>query len=100
MHNNSKVARTALTKAAQTRMIQIVTDEATRLGYVARSYSGRGMNGRRCLAVTVPNPVGFACVIGNTVAQLGAEIDTNISWDQMGNDYVVYWPGLAAPVGT
>lgn len=70
--------------------------------YEIRSYSGRSMYGRTCLAVTVEDmsalfKLGAAVYEEMTVtcqkeADMLFEIQTH--WDAMGRQYVVYWPEI------
>lgn len=60
-------------------------------GRVYRHYSGRGMYGAQCLGVEcgdVPACIEAAACHGLTGAR----------WDNMGCDYIVYWPKLADAV--
>lgn len=78
-------------------MTGLIESLAGENGLTIDGYRGRRMDGR-CLAVTaVPNPVGFAFMLGHAAGQVGAEIDDNIWWDALGDDFVVYWPDLPAP---
>lgn len=54
------------------------------MGLEPRSYSGRGMFGRECVAVVVTHPGGH-------------ELPKGWVWDSMGRDVVVYWPRKAWP---
>lgn len=54
--------------------------KAESLGYKVREYSGRGMFGRECPAVTVENPSDF-------IAEMGMK---GLLTDNMGLKYVVY----------
>jgi len=71
-------------------------------GYEPRSYSGRGMYGVKCLAVTCENPANMIRrVIKVSVAYETREhtIDliedlNNPQEDSMGTKSVVYWPGI------
>ena len=56
------------------------TEKAEELGYAVYQYSGRGMFGRRCPAVTVSN-------VANFIAEMGMK---GLKWDNMGLNYVVY----------
>jgi hypothetical protein len=66
---------------------------------VMHSYSGRFMYGRRCLGVEVTNPVRFALLVGTFSAQapdpeVPIAAANGVHWDQMGKDFIVYWPDL------
>jgi len=74
--------------------------------YEAFAYSGRGMYGDRCLAVTTDSPGGAAQAVLDVVqacAENGAAEDVlelvrllrGSRTDSMGRDTVVYWPGLS-----
>lgn len=64
------------------------------LGYNTRAYSGRGMYGRSCLAVTVDDePLTVAWDIARSASEDEQELlPANICWDNMGRSSVVYWP--------
>lgn len=63
---------------------------------VIYAYSGKGMYGRRCLAITGK--------IGDAMAFVGGLLQEEPSWDveqlkevymdSLGMDVVVYWPGI------
>jgi len=55
-------------------------EKAESLGYTVRTYSGRGMFGRSCPAVTVDNPNDF-------IAEIGMK---GLKIDNMGRSYIVY----------
>lgn len=67
-------------------------------GYEARDYSGRGMFGKDCVGLTVPQ--GGAFKAGAAVAaQLDEEgrgelAELSCSSDAMGRDVIVYFPGV------
>lgn len=83
-----------LTDLEKTQMTRVITDCAAGNDLAVASYKPKGVPGR-CLAVKeVLNPVGFAYVVGHAVGQLGFTIDDNIGWDQLGRDFVVFWPDL------
>lgn len=63
------------------------------------SYSGRYMYGARCVGVEVNNPVLFAGLVGvftawNEDVDVSNAALTGMCWDEMGKDFVVYWPDL------
>jgi len=72
------------------------------LGYETRSYSGRGMYGKECFAITVDSPyraiqeIAYELGLNN-----GGDDDEaipaprNVAVDNMGTQYVVYWPGVS-----
>lgn len=77
--------------------------EAAEIGDV-RSYSGRAMYGRECLAVTC-NAQEFGHLIANLLRNVsmfddGQDIEEvatamqDMRWDNMGMDMVYYWPGI------
>lgn len=62
-------------------------------GYETRAYSGRGMYGRECLAITVRNPIQVAQDIGWKAARTPeSDFPQQVRTDSMGLDYVIYWP--------
>jgi hypothetical protein len=72
-------------------------------GQDIRSYSGRGMNGRECLGVVVPDINSFLKVV--LVATLDEDFDKslgqdiidaidNMKEDSMGRDTIVYFPDI------
>lgn len=67
-------------------------------GYETRSYSGRAMFGKTCLAVTVSDPVIAAQNIGYGIGVHSEQVEDElrsvkaIRWDQMGLQYILYWP--------
>lgn len=74
------------------------------LGFETRSYSGRGMFGQECLAITVGDPLiaiqeiayetGAAATRQEEDGEEEVKMPTNIKMDSMGYEYVVYWPGV------
>lgn len=75
------------------------------------AYSGRGMHGRSCPAVTTGDIYQLGVRIGREIQQAGEDgkLEPNIHhvlirWltcghavDHMGRDWVVYWPDLQKP---
>jgi hypothetical protein len=69
--------------------------------FKTRSYSGRGMFGKECLAVTVEDIVKGTWDIATMLAEYNAEAaDLNeepipeprgMRYDNMGRQYVIYW---------
>ena len=68
-------------------------------GYEPRSYSGRGMYGKECIGVTVESVQQlFQAIL--RAAHDNEEMDmlfddqifADANWDNMGRDYIVYWP--------
>lgn len=78
-------------------------------GFEVRSYSGRCMYGRRCLAVVVPDVLAALQGIFEGLADRLDDLDQvrdlceslgNPSSDQMGrSDGVLYWPSVEWPEG-
>jgi len=56
-------------------------------GKLIRDYSGRGMSGTRCPAITCSNP-------NETLEEAGAHGIRGAKIDKMGHQYVLYWPYL------
>lgn len=63
------------------------------LGFETRSYSGRGMYCKECLAVTSEDPIGD---IQDIAFEIGRDEDMGkpprVAFDSMGKSYVIYWP--------
>lgn len=73
------------------------------MAYEVHEYSGRGMFGARCLAVTCDNPSGWIAEVFLYLAENNtpyseiiqvAEILKDSRTDSMGRASVVYWPNL------
>ena len=69
--------------------------------YLPHSYSGRGMMGRTCLAITVDEPMEALQEIAFEAGAHSANAHRSedeirmpkvVRWDNMGLQYVVYWP--------
>ena len=58
-------------------------------GKIYHGYSGRGMYGAQCLGIVCPDPV--PCI--EYAAENGIR---GAVYDQMGLDYIVYWPEIRA----
>lgn len=58
--------------------------ELENIGLEPWNYSGRGMFGKECVAVTVRHPGDH-------------ELPKGWDWDSMGRETVVYWPRMAWP---
>jgi hypothetical protein len=83
----------------------------TNAGFEVRSYSGRGMNGKTCLAVVVDREDNaaamFAELLALTSSHDGSSTDTlavmeviqealrDHRTESMGRDTVVYWPNVS-----
>jgi hypothetical protein len=72
-------------------------------GYEPRCYSGRGMYGKTCLAITIEGNVlqqmmDMAYAIGMQEGESTddeiVEMPFNVLTDSMGLDTVVYWPNV------
>lgn len=62
-----------------------------------RSYSGRGMNGRKCLAVTTTDGQSVLHLLSQIVSgcedvEEAEELLRSARTDAMGTETVVYWP--------
>ena len=85
-----------LTLPQKRQLVDLIGSLADENGLRVGSYRPRGMR-HRCLAVrTVSNPAGFGCMLGLAAGRVGALIDDNVHCDELGLDFVVYWPDLAA----
>ncbi len=83
-----------LTDIEKTQMTRVITNCAAANNLTVTGYKPKGVT-NRCLAVKeVLNPVGFAYAVGHAVGQVRFTIDDNIGWDQLGRDFVVFWPDL------
>jgi hypothetical protein len=66
-------------------------------------YSGRGMFGQTCLGVTVDDPVCFLWQLHFDIQDTLDEDEElkleagfkSVKWDQMGHDFIVYWPYIS-----
>jgi hypothetical protein len=57
-----------------------------------RSYSGRGMYGKECLAVTADDGLAALQLIAWEAGKQGIEMPRHIRQDSMGLGVVLYWP--------
>ena len=73
------------------------------MAYEVRDYSGRGMFGKRCLAVTCDNPSGWIAEVFLYLAENKtpyeeiiqvAEILKDSRTDTMGHASIIYWPAI------
>lgn len=53
-------------------------------------YSGRGMYGKKCVAIVTNDPE-------SVIEAAGAQGITGAYTDSFGLDMIVYWPGIAGP---
>lgn len=77
---------------------------AEKCGGTVRDYSGRFMYGAQCVGVQVTNPLMFAGIVGvfagrNENLDVGNAALTGMCWDEMGKDFIVYWPDLEPAEG-
>lgn len=77
-------------RSLQDLILDLANDGAE---FRCRSYSGRGMCGKECLAVVCDDPLLALQVISYEAGSEGIHMPTNIRQDSMGTQYVVYWPG-------
>lgn len=69
--------------------------EADLRGYSVRTYSGRGMYGKECLAIAIDGSQKFAAV-GWACSQMPAWLELGgVLEDSMGLGIVVYWPDVS-----
>jgi hypothetical protein len=59
-------------------------DELANHGFQPRSYSGRFMNGKKCVACVMPWNSGYTLDDFPQEGQI---------WDNLGLDTIIYWPG-------
>lgn len=70
-------------------------------GYEPRSYSGRGMYGRECVSITVPNINKAVFNLGFKLGSLTEDVEEitdcldGFRTDSMGLDYIIYFPEVA-----
>ena len=73
--------------------------------FISRSYSGRGMYGAECLAVSVQDrdtaywDIAVLITTYNNSEEVleGFEDALNVkspSWDSLGHNYILYWPDI------
>lgn len=76
------------------------------LGCTVRMYSGRGMDGRECLAVRVPDQLALISLSSQiSIAMVAAkfsnaevnEVLDGIRTDSMGKGVIAYWPNVRVP---
>lgn len=60
-------------------------------GYEWRKYSGRGMSGKECVAVTIDDDDMFRLGAELTLAADGEHVPSPRT-DQLGRQVIVYWP--------
>ena len=61
-------------------------------GFETYSYSGRGMYGKSCLAITVSHPnkmFNIGVILGENMDDAS---DIEVKYDNLGMDYVLYFP--------
>lgn len=64
------------------------------LGYETRSYSGRGMYGKKCLGVTIDEDlIKFVFDLGMACQEEEVERPGLIRTDQLGLGTIIYFPG-------
>ncbi|MDF7809314.1 hypothetical protein P4E94_17855 [Pontiellaceae bacterium B12219] len=56
-------------------------------GEIRDDYSGRGMYGQKCYGIDCYNPI-------ECVEQAAIHGITGANYDQMGRQYIVYWPSI------
>lgn len=76
----------------QTEEIDAIHDVADQFNTRPRSYSGRGMNGKRCWAIASQDHT--ATEVIEAAAQKGL---TGARSDSLGLGVIVYWPHLKHP---
>ena len=65
-------------------------------GFDPRSYSGRNMHGKHCIAVIADSVFGtLADIVGEAGSpEEAAELVRTVKTDSMGRDSVIYWPRM------
>ena len=72
-----------------------VCDECT-----PRSYSGRGMYGKECVAVVDVNPFQIGLLIGMESKELAEHLlNERCETDGLGLGRIIYWPNIPWPKG-
>lgn len=89
--------------------INRIIDTVEDLGYLVRSYSGRGMYGKSCVAIIIDrNKSEFEAGMEIATALASEEcrmdlvdilLSSRIRQDSMGRDSVVYFPNIPWPEG-
>ena len=70
--------------------IEIIETVAAKVaGLVRRNYSGRGMYGKTCVGIVCESPV-------TAVKSAQSRGLSGALTDNMGRDYIVYWPAVTA----
>lgn len=64
------------------------------VGFETQSYSGRNMYGETCLGVVVENLAYSLQNIGYIAGMKDIDIPDRVLWDNMGKDYIIYWPDV------
>lgn len=66
------------------------------IGYTPRAYTGRGMFGRECIGIVIPNAVVSAFDIGQQIQDSssmdGYRIKGTVYSDSFGMNEILYWP--------
>lgn len=80
----------------------VLIDALENLGYEPRSYSGRGMYGSHCVAVTLDRDTNAFTIGAQLVTEMGEEggdevADLDVRQDSMGLGTVLYFPRVAWP---
>ena len=84
-----------------TKQFEAIINDA---GFTARSYSGRGMYGKSCLAVEVPNGASLAATVARIVGFVCEDIELRddvveafdyASTDNLGLGTILYFPKYA-----
>lgn len=63
-------------------------------GYEVRSYSGRGMYGKTCIAIEVGDVLEELSEISYKAGENGIEMPNEVKSDSLGIGYVLYWPSF------
>ena len=83
------------TEAESKALIEVLEDS----GYDPRSYSGRFMTGRQCVAVAIDKDSGnLLWQLAQTLAEVGGIPEPNS--DQLGLGMIYYWPSYPWPKET
>ena len=66
------------------------------MNFDVRDYSGRGMYGRECLAITTPDTRFNLLELGISLGEQGVAYEEihGLRWDNMGLGMVYYWPHI------
>ena len=86
---------------AKDKEAQLYIDAIEAAGFRPRSYSGRFMYGKQCLAVALNSPsdlFGIGMEVGSQHPE-GWNPDRELRTDSLGSGIIAYWPDIDLPEG-